>query len=259
MRVVHASQEPVEAASPLRSYLLEARCEFLRVLREPAFCIPVLAFPAMFYLLFGVVLARGDANAAAQYLLATYGVFGVVGAALFGFGVTIAQDREQGYLRLKQVLPTPPGAILLAKMVMAMLFAALISLLLAVLAATLGGVRLAPMQWALLALVNIIGVLPFAAIGLYVGALVGGNAAPALLNVLYLPMAFLSGLWLPLSMLPAALATSAQVWPAYHLGQLALKVVGFDQHQPVWLHVLVLLGFTVVFFLLAQRRLSAAR
>ena len=115
------------------------------------------------------------------------------------------------------------------------------------------------MQWALLALVNIIGVLPFAAIGLYVGALVGGNAAPALLNVLYLPMAFLSGLWLPLSMLPAVLATSAQVWPAYHLGQLALKVVGFDQHQPVWLHVLVLLGFTVVFFLLAQRRLSAAR
>ena len=71
MSVVHASQEPVEAASPLRSYLLEARCEFLRVLREPAFCIPVLAFPAMFYLLFGVVLARGDANAAAQYLLAT--------------------------------------------------------------------------------------------------------------------------------------------------------------------------------------------
>ena len=245
--------------SPWRSYLREAKCEFMRMLREPAFGVPVMALPAMFYLLFGVVLARGDANAAAQYLLATYGVFGVVGAALFGFGVTIAQDREQGYLRLKQVLPTPPGAILLAKMVMAMLFAALISLLLAVLAATLGGVRLAPMQWALLALVNIIGVLPFAAIGPYVGALVGGHAAPALPNGLYLPMAFLSGLWLPLSMLPAVLAKLAQVWPAYHLGQLALKVVGFDQHQPVWLHVLVLLGFPVVFFLLAQRRLSAAR
>lgn len=247
------------APSPsLRSYLLEARCEFLRVLREPSFCIPVIAFPAMFYLLFGVLLAKGEDNRAADYLLATYGVFGVIGAALFGFGVTIAQDREQGYLRLKQVLPTPAGAMLLAKMAMAMLFAAIISLVLAVLAATLGGVRLVPMQWLLLAIVNIVGVLPFAAIGLYVGTLVGGNAAPALLNVLYLPMAFLSGLWLPLSMLPALIGKSAPVWPAYHLGQLGLKVVGFDQGQGAWLHIAVLLAFTAVFFVLAQRRLSAA-
>jgi uncharacterized protein (TIRG00374 family) len=38
--------------SPWRSYLLEAKCEFMRMLREPAFGVPVIAFPAMFYLLF---------------------------------------------------------------------------------------------------------------------------------------------------------------------------------------------------------------
>ena len=106
--------------------------------------------------------------------------------------------------------------------------------------------------------VNVLGVLPFCAIGLYVGSLVGGNAAPALLNMLYLPMAFLSGLWLPLTILPDILSTIAPLWPAYHLGQLALKVVGFDMGQPVWVHVLVLAGITVLFFVLAQRRLSAA-
>ena len=249
---------PLPAHSPWRSYLQEAKCEALRMLREPAFCLPVIGFPVLFYLLFGVLLDKGEGKAA-QYLLATYGAFGVIGAGLFGFGVTIAVDREKGLLRLKRALPVPPGALLLAKMVMAMLFAAIISLVLAVIAATVAGVTLEPSQWLRLLLIDVLGVLPFCAIGLYVGALVGGNAAPALLNMLYLPMAFLSGLWLPLSMLPAVLATSAQVWPAYHLGQLALKVVGFDQHQPVWLHVLVLLGFTVVFFLLAQRRLSAAR
>ncbi len=245
------------AHAPWRSYLLEAKCEFLRMLREPAFCIPVVAFPAMFYLLFGVLLNKGSGGAA-QYLLATYGVFGVIGAALFGFGVTIAMDRERGYLRLRRALPTPPGALLLAKMAMAMLFATIISLVLALLAATLGGVSLAPAQWAGLFAVNVSGILPFAAIGLYVGTLVGGNAAPALLNVLYLPMAFLSGLWLPLSMLPGVLSTIAPVWPAYHLGQLALKVVGHDEGGAVWLHLLALGIFTVAFFVLAQRRLSAA-
>jgi len=134
----------------------------------------------------------------------------------------------------------------------------IISLVLSALAATLGGVSLAPWQWATLLVVNVLGVLPFAAIGMFFGSLVGGNAAPALLNVLYLPMAFLSGLWLPLAILPAFLAKIAPAWPAYHLGQLALKVVGHDQGAPVWLHLLVLALVTVAFFALAQRRLSAA-
>ena len=249
--IVHA------AHSPWRSYLQEAKCEALRMLREPAFCLPVIGFPVLFYLLFGVLLDKGEGKAA-QYLLATYGAFGVIGAGLFGFGVSIAVDREKGLLRLKRALPVPPGALLLAKMVMAMSFAAIISLVLAVIAATVAGVALEPSRWIRLFVIDVLGVLPFCAIGLYVGALVGGNAAPALLNMLYLPMAFLSGLWLPLTLLPGILSTIAPVWPAYHLGQLALKVVGFDMGQPVWVHVLVLAGITVLFFVLAQRRLSAA-
>ena len=46
------------------------------------------------------------------------------------------------------------------------------------------------------------GVLPFCAIGLFVGSLVGAQGAPAVVNMIYLPMAFLAGLWMPLSMLP---------------------------------------------------------
>lgn len=249
---------PIPHRPALRSYLLEARCEFLRMLRDPAFCIPVTGFPLMFYLLFAVLLNKQHSAATAQYLLATYGAFGVIGAGLFGFGATIAVDRERGFLQLKRVLPTPPGAMLLAKLAMAMLFAAIISLLMALLGALVAGVALSPLQWLTLLAVNVVGVLPFAAIGMYVGARVGSSAAPALLNALYLPMSFLSGLWLPLSMLPGVLAKLAVVWPAYHLGQLALKVVGFDQGQPVWPHLAALAGFTCVFFTLAQRRLSRA-
>jgi len=245
------------AHSPWRSYVQEAKCEALRMLREPAFCLPVIGFPVLFYLLFGVVLDKGTGGAS-HYLLATYGAFGVIGAGLFGFGVSIAVDREKGLLRLKRALPVPPGAMLLAKMAMAMLFAAIISLVLAVIATTVAGVVLEPSQWARLFLVNVLGVLPFCAIGLFVGSVVGGSAAPALLNMLYLPMAFLSGLWLPLTMLPDILSTIAPIWPAYHLGQLALKVVGFDAGKPLWMHVAVLAGITALFFALAQRRLSAA-
>ncbi|NLG59597.1 MAG: ABC transporter permease [Gammaproteobacteria bacterium] len=241
---------------PWRCYLLEAGYELLRQLREPAFVLPTLLFPTAFYLLFGVMLTGNAANA--QYMLAGYGVFGIMGAALFGFGAGIAADRERGLLRLKRALPAPPGAWLLAKMAAAMAFAAIISLLLATLAATLGGVALAPGQWLLLFAANVLGVLPFCAIGLYIGSLVGGNAAVAVVNILFLPMAFLSGLWMPLSVLPDIFTRLSPVWPAYHLGQLAMKVVGHDAGGSTWLHLGVLGVVTAVFFMLARRRLAAA-
>ena len=198
--------------SPLRSYVLEAWYEWRRLLRTPSYVIPTLLFPALFYVLFGVLLNKGKGDAA-HYLLATYGVFGAMGAGLFGCGVTVAIEREQGLLTYKRALPMPPGAYLAAKMVTAVLFASAIFLLLAVLAATLGGVSLPIAQWALLAAVCALGVLPFCAIGLFIGTLVGGQGAPAVINMLFLPMAFLSGLWLPLKLLPSWIAGMAPVWP----------------------------------------------
>lgn len=251
-----ASPQPAQGLRRvLRSYALEARNECLRMLREPMYVLPVLLFPALLYLLFGVLLNRGNADAA-RYLLAGYGAFGVIGAAMFGLGVGIASDRERGLLLLKRVQPAPPGAPLLAKMLMAMAFALGVSILVGLLGHFLAGVRLAPGQWAALLLVDVLGALPFCAIGLYLGTLVRGSAAPAVLNLLYLPMSFLSGLWLPLSMLPEALGRFAPLLPAYHLAQLALRAAGFDPGVPAWRHALVLAGVGVAFLLLAQRRLS---
>lgn len=241
--------------SAWHAYAKEARYEFIRLWRTPAFSLPVLLFPAMFYLLFGVLMSRGNAHAA-TFLLANYGVFGVMGVALFGFGVVVAEDREQGLLTLKRALPMPRGAYLVAKMVMAALFGAIMSLLLMVLAATLAGVSLAPLQWLALFAINVIGVLPFAAIGLWLGAHFSGSAAVAVINMVYLPMAFLSGLWMPLSMLPGAFTTLAPLWPAWHLSQTALKVIGADAGWPLFLHVGILAAITTLFFVLALRRLA---
>jgi ABC-2 type transport system permease protein len=242
----------------LRIYVLEARYEFLRLLRTPSFILPTLLFPPVFYVLFGILLAvsRGG-EAMAAHMLASYGVFGIMGAGLFGFGVTVAIERERGFLRFKRALPMPAGAMLVAKLVMSMLFASVISLILASIAVTFGGVSLAAGQWVLLFVVNVFGVLPFAAIGLLIGSLVGGQAAPAIVNILYLPMSFLSGLWIPLSVLPAFIGTLAPVWPAYHLGQIALKVVGRDAGGSLVLHIGALVLITGLCFILARRRLVA--
>lgn len=236
------------------AYLAEARSECLRYMRAPAFMLPIMLLPTMFYLLFGVVM-NGSAGAdVARYLLVSYGVFGVMSPGLFGFGVSLALERDGGLLTYKRALPMPPGAYLLGKMLMAMAAAAVVMLLLLAMALTLGHVTASVQQCALLLLTGVLGVLPFCALGMLIGTLIKGQGAPGMLNLIYLPMSFLSGLWIPLTMLPKTLQQVAPIWPSYHLHQLGLAALGL-QHRGAIQHLAVLTGFAAVFFIIAARRL----
>lgn len=235
------------------AYLQEARSEILRYLRNPGFLLPIILFPNVFFVMFGLVLNHGNSEAA-RYMLASYSTFGVMAPGLFGFGVSLALERDSGLLTLKRALPMPPGAYLAGKMLMAVIVALVVGALLLMLALSVAHAPLTGTQIARLLWVDALGVLPFCALGLLVGTLLKGQGAPGLLNMIYLPMAFLSGLWFPLKMMPAVLQQLAPIWPSYHLNALALSAVGFDTGAGLP-HVLILLGFTVGFLWIAARRL----
>ena len=216
--------------------------------------LPIMLFPGMFYLVFGILMAKSNGPDAARYLLASYGVFGVMSPGLFGFGVSLALERDGGLLTWKRALPMPSGAYLLGKMLMAMAAAAMVILMLLAMALGLAHVSLTMTQAFGLLLTGVLGVLPFCTLGMFVGSVIKGQGAPGMLQLIYLPMSFLSGLWFPLPMLPRVLRQIAPVWPSYHLDRVALAAVGMAQ-DAWWPHALVLAGFAVVFFLLAARRL----
>jgi len=231
----------------------ETRSELTKLVRLPAYVIPTLAFPLGFYAFFGIVLNAGHGVAstpAATYLLATYGAFGVVGCALFGFGVSVAVERGQGWLLVKRASPMPPAAYFVAKTLTTMCFAAAVVALLGAFGAAFGGVHLSATQWATLAIALVAGSVPFAALGLAIGFLAGPNSAPAVVNLIYLPLSFLSGLWLPVEVLPAPVAHLAPFLPTYHLGQLALGIVA-PGHGSAWGHAVVLAGWTLAAALVA--------
>jgi ABC-2 type transport system permease protein len=118
-------------------------------------------------------------------------------------------------------------------------------------AATLGGVRLAPPQWLLLGITLVLGGLPFCVLGLAIGYIAHANSAPAVVNTLYLPMALCSGLWLPIQVLPEAMRHAAPMLPPYHLAQIALSILGAPSYGSVAGHAAALAAFTVVFAALA--------
>ena len=97
----------------LGAYLQEIRAECLRYLRYPGFVLPTLLFPAVFYLLFAVLLGHTQPIQAARFLLGSYVTFGVMAPGLFGFGIALALERDNGLLTLKRAMPMPPLAYLL--------------------------------------------------------------------------------------------------------------------------------------------------
>jgi ABC-2 type transport system permease protein len=235
------------------AYFIEAKYESLRMLRAPAFAVPFLLIPVALYSFFGAI-SSGSANAnTPTYLFTGFSVFAVMGPALFGFGMSVALEREQGLLRLKRALPMPPLAYLAAKMLMAMFFSVLASITLVAAAVMLSPLTLGPERYAGIVAINVIGTLPFCAIGLFIGARVSGRTAPAIVNVVYLPLIYLSGLFIPL---PAGIRFVALFSPAFHLNQLGLHMAGVGSILSVAMHLAVLVGVTVLFTGLTVRRLS---
>ncbi len=241
------------APSLSRIYRLEAKLELLKLLRMPAFAIPTITFPVLFYVFFGLTFKApaGSSVSMASYLLATYGAFGVIGASLFGFGVGVAVERGQGWMLLKRASPMPIGAYFTAKIFMALLFGVAIITLLYSLGAIFGDVSLSAASWATMGTIHVLGALPFCAMGLAIGYFAGPNSAPAIVNLIYLPMAFLSGLWVPIQALPDFIQRIATTLPPYHFAQLALKTIGADMGESVASHLIYLVVFTFVCLTLA--------
>lgn len=230
-------------------YLKEAKYEFLKNLRLRMYTASVLSFPVMFYVLFGLVLNSNEAIGGMRvptYLIATYGTFGVMGASLFGTAAGLASDRGLGWLQVKRASPMPPFAYFAAKVVTSMLFSTIVVAALFSLGIALGGVRMPVATFAKLLGTLVAGSLPFSAMGLAVGYFAGPNSAPPTINLIYLPMSFCSGLWVPFMFLPKIVRQIALVLPPYHLSQLALGVVGGGTHESVTRHWEVLLAFTMI-------------
>jgi len=236
------------------AYLKEARYESVRMLRSPAFGIPFLSLPVALYLLFAVLLfgeaLRNDPKAA-LFVFTGFDVMGVMGPGLFGFGIVVATEREQGLLTLKRALPMPPAAYLLAKMAMAMVFGVIVTATMIAAALTLGHLPLTVGQCFSIAAINILGALPFCALGLFIGTRVSAKAAPAITNLVYLAMIYLSGIMFPL---PKTMQATAVIWPAYHLDQLMFRALGAPSQTMI--HIAVLASVTLLLTALSIRRLA---
>ena len=237
------------------AYLSDAKYESLRLLRTPAFAMPILAMPILFYTFFGVIL-NGSGHRPpgfADMMFVGWTVYGVMGPGLFGFGILVAVERNMGLMTFKRALPMPAGSYLAAKLMMAYVFAIVVMAMLVIAGLTMGHVTLSLQKLLTVAAVMSLGVIPACAIGLFIGAWAPASSAGAIANIVYLGMAFLSGLFFPLS---GVLHNIRAIWPTYHLAQLARASAGLPIEGSLATHGLILVAMSAALTLLAARKLA---
>jgi ABC-2 type transport system permease protein len=249
---------PLPMRRILGAFVAETRYEFMRSLRNPAFALPMMLIPGALYLLFAVLIA-GEAIAKdpplGVFLFGGFAVMAVSMPALFGICTSLALERDMGLMRLKRAQPAPAGTWLVAKIACGILFSVLSFLPMIVVALATGKLALGFGQTVALCATLLAGSIPFCALGLMVGTLVSGSAAPGYANLIYLPGCYLSGMFFPL---PKSMYWQTPIWPQFHIDQLAMHAAGVTKYQyaPPELSIAVLVGFTVMFSAVALWRLA---
>jgi ABC-2 type transport system permease protein len=235
-------------SNPSRIYRKEAKYEFVKLIRTRSFSLATIGFPVMFYIIFGLANRHAFDGGVhmAKYMLAGYACFGLIGSALFGIGVGLSSDLAAGWLELKRASPMPVAAYLFAKCAAAVAFGLIIVTILSIIGIAFGDVHLSTAELVKMLGMTMCGSISFASMGLLIALLVPANAAPGIINLIYLPMSFLSGLWVPIKFMPHWLQGIAPLLPTYHLSQLMLSIFHYNDSMSLITHWNALIGFTLL-------------
>lgn len=226
-------------------YRTSIRMQLKSLLRMPAYWVPTLLFPVMLFAMFG----SGGRGIASDYRMASFVVYGVIGVAFFQFGISIAQERESHWERYRRTLPASAGPRMVSQIVSALIFAFLAALLVIVAAYVLSAPSAGLARVVSLLMATFLITIPFTLLGIALGYWTTSNSSVAIANLLYLPLAYLGGLWVPPQNLPPGIATLSQLTPTRHAGEIAWATVG--GHSVPLSSIACLAGFSMLFAVLA--------
>ena len=200
----------------MRAYLALFRSNMRLTMRDRSVLFFNYLFPLIFFFAFAELFHAGTGQGV-EYFVGTVLTMGILGNGLWGAGMRSVQDREANILRRFKVTPISPLPLLVASMVSGWLLYLPVIAIIAGLAHVMYAMPL-PQHWISLVVMASLGVCAFRAIGLILAAVTNTMAeANILIQMLYMPMLFLSGTTIPSSVLPAWAQTVAEFMPATYL------------------------------------------
>ena len=240
----------------MRLFRHELRMQQLLFWRNKESAVFVFIFPPMLFLLLGALYDRRiDGFLAADVLLVGMIGYGCINTAFAGLAIMLVVRREAGVLKRVRATPLPPATYLAAVLCSTLLVFVLQMLLTMGLGAVLYGAH-GPQNWPGLGLATLLGVAAFAGLGFGAAALIrSAEGSSAVVQLIVLPMAFLSGSFGPTRSYPAFLQAIADVLPLTYFINI-LKAV-YLRGESFWSEpraILIVLAWGLAGLIVAWRR-----
>ena len=144
----------------------------------------------------------------------------LMSGSLFGVALPLVQQREIGLLRRLRVTPVPAAAVAIAHGVTAIMTGLISLVVLMTLGRCVFGMQMAGSWPTLVAVPISCGACALVPMGLLVGSTARDiRTAPAIANLLFFPMMFLSGSAMPFAVLPEGVQRFARLLPTTYLNE----------------------------------------
>ena len=193
-------------------------------------------FPLLLFVLldsvYGDNVIKGEGVKASSYLLAGMLGYGLASTAFAGLAIVLVLRRESGVLKRVRATPLSPGNYLASVIASTVFVFAVEAAALLLLGRVVFAIDLRT-NWFSLVLALLLGALSFAAMGIALaGWIRSAEGASAVVNAIYLPMAFLSGAFVSPHEYPRFLEVIAEVLPLTYFIRLMRDIVLRD--QAIW-------------------------
>ncbi len=235
----------------------QLKAEQLIFWRSREAAIFVFLFPPLLFVLLASIFGDGveDGRPVSSYLVSGLIGYAVANTALGGLAITLVIRREYAILKRLRSTPLPPALYLAMVLVSNLLVVALQSATVILLGVGLYDADL-PAETLSVVAALALGAVAFAGLGLAAAALIhSSEAVAAVVNVVVLPMSFLSGSFGQTDNLPRVLELLAQALPLKYLVELVLAT--YVDGEQVWEHpgaIAVLAAWGLAGYLVAARR-----
>lgn len=254
MSVMTAAPRAAARGSALWQLTVTELKLYLRELIGPIFG---MGFPMLLLIIFGTIPSWSKPKAVYSGLttLEVYVpiliMLAVALTSLITMPLTLAGYRERGILRRMRTTPAGPLRVLAAQLIVALATIA-VTVIVVLTVSRLGYGAALPHQFGGWVIAMLLTVAAMLSMGLFVAAVApGGRAAAGIGDLLFFPLMFFSGLWLPIPDMPTVLQHISHATPlgaAY--GALQNATLG---QWPTWLQLVTLAAYAVAFGLAAAR------
>jgi ABC-2 type transport system permease protein len=219
----------------IRMTLHQSRYDLRAFLRNRQSQFFTLALPILFLVIFasvfrnGTVQVPGGRISTSVYYVPGIMALGVIAACFANLVASVTAQRERGVLKRRRATPVPAAAIIAGRVLVAIVLAV-------VMAAVLLGIGWAaygasvPGRTALaLAVTVVIGAASFCCLGYALTSLIRNeDTAQPVTQALLLPLYFISGVFVAVSILPHWLADVGEIFPVRHLANALL--IAYNPH-----------------------------